>query len=321
MDDPTPLRVLIVEDSEDDLALLLRELSQGGFDTASERVETASEMRAALAAGPWDVMLSDYSLPGFGAAQALALLQVTGQDIPFIVVSGTIGEETAVVMMRSGAADYVMKGRLARLAPAIRRELREAAVRRERRRVEVALREQQQENELMQERFRVFMQDVLFAVTDGKLQLCYTTQDLPDALADGRVEVPLWTQDALSALRRYSSEAALALGCTQERSEDLMTAASEAGMNALVHAGGAEGRIFRGKDKVQVWIEDQGQGIAVEHLPRATLEKGYTTAGTLGFGMKMILQTVDRIWLLTSLKGTTIVLEQFLDPCLPVWMV
>jgi diguanylate cyclase (GGDEF)-like protein/PAS domain S-box-containing protein len=138
--DTTPLRVLIVEDAEDDALLMQRVLSQGGLDLIAERVDTSSAMEVALSEREWDVVLSDYSLPGFGAPQALALLQAKGRDVPFIVVSGNVGEEAAVEMMRSGAADYVMKGRLARLAPAIRRELREAAVRRERRQAEVALR-------------------------------------------------------------------------------------------------------------------------------------------------------------------------------------
>jgi signal transduction histidine kinase len=135
----TPLRVLIVEDSEDDTLLLLRELRQGGLEVVSERVETPSGMGAALAEHTWDVVISDYSMPHFSAPAALRVLQDKGLDLPFIIVSGTVGEETAVAAMKAGAHDYLMKGNLTRLVAAVQREVREAEVRRERRRAEAAL--------------------------------------------------------------------------------------------------------------------------------------------------------------------------------------
>ncbi|NLI75149.1 MAG: response regulator [Candidatus Riflebacteria bacterium] len=134
-----PLRLLLVEDSESDAALVVRLLARAGFAVQERRVETAADLRTALAAQPWDVIISDYQLPSFDAPAALAILQETGLDIPFIVVSGQIGEEIAVAMMKAGAADYLMKDRLPRLAPAVERELREAAIRRERRRMGEAL--------------------------------------------------------------------------------------------------------------------------------------------------------------------------------------
>jgi signal transduction histidine kinase len=129
---PVPLRVLLVEDSEDDALLIARELRRGDYAPAIERVETESAMKAALA-DPWDVVISDYSLPRFSGPAALSLLKATELDIPFIVVSGAIGEEVAVAAMKAGAHDYLMKGNLARLVPAIQRELREAEERRRRR--------------------------------------------------------------------------------------------------------------------------------------------------------------------------------------------
>lgn len=136
---PEPLRVLVVEDAEDDAALLARELRRAGFATTMERVETAAEMRAALDRAAWDLVIADYTLPQFGALDALALLKQRQLDLPFIIVSGTIGEETAVSAMKAGAHDYFMKGNLARLVPAIQRELREAAERKRRSRIEEAL--------------------------------------------------------------------------------------------------------------------------------------------------------------------------------------
>jgi DNA-binding NtrC family response regulator len=124
------LRVLIVEDSEDDAALLARELKRGGLDVVVERVDHAEAMRTALERGPWDLVVADYTMPRFSAPAALALLKERGLDLPFIIVSGTIGEEVAVNAMKAGAHDYFMKGNLARFVPAIQRELREAAERR-----------------------------------------------------------------------------------------------------------------------------------------------------------------------------------------------
>jgi DNA-binding NtrC family response regulator len=135
------LKVLNVEDSERDAALLSSHLSRAGYEVISERVETPEAMRAALSAREWDAILCDYSMPHFNALSALALLKEMRLDIPFIIISGTIGEEIAVEAMRAGAHDYLMKDNLARLAPAIERELHEAENRHARRFAEAALRE------------------------------------------------------------------------------------------------------------------------------------------------------------------------------------
>jgi len=130
------LRVLIVEDSEDDAALLVRELRRAGYDLQFHRVETSEAMEAALEQHTWDVVIADYVMPGFDGLAALRLMKEKGLDLPFIVVSGKIGEETAVEAMKAGAHDYIVKGSLARLVPAIERELQEARVRREHRQLE-----------------------------------------------------------------------------------------------------------------------------------------------------------------------------------------
>ena len=140
-----PLRVLIVEDSEDDVALLLRELRRGGYDLTFERVDTPGAMKTALDKQTWDLVIADYSMPHFSAPDALALLHKRALDLPFIIVSGNIGEDIAVAAMKAGAHDYLMKGTLARLLPAIERELREAEGRRERKRAEEALWESQEQ--------------------------------------------------------------------------------------------------------------------------------------------------------------------------------
>ncbi len=159
------LRVLIVEDSEDDMLLLLRELRRGGYAPDYLRVETAATMTAALAQRSWDIVIADYTLPSFSAPEALQVLQQKC-DLPFIIVSGTIGEETAVAAMRAGAHDYLLKGNLARLVPAVERELREAQERQQRLVAEQALRESE-------ERFRQLsenMTESVFWMADPQAQ-------------------------------------------------------------------------------------------------------------------------------------------------------
>ncbi len=136
--DARRLRVLLLEDSEQDAELILGELERGGYDVECERVQSADGMRAALERD-WDLVLSDYSMPGFSGPEGLEVLRASGRDLPFIIVSGTIGEETAVKALKAGAHDFLVKDRLARLMPAIERELREAASRYSRRATERAL--------------------------------------------------------------------------------------------------------------------------------------------------------------------------------------
>ena len=129
----TKLRILLIEDSEDDARLVLREIQHGGYEVEFERAETADAMRAALTRQTWDLIICDFSLPRFSAPNALELLKKSNHDLPFIIVSGTIGEESAVNALKAGAHDFIIKGNFARLIPAIQRELKEAEVRRERR--------------------------------------------------------------------------------------------------------------------------------------------------------------------------------------------
>ncbi|MBM4431044.1 MAG: response regulator, partial [Chloroflexi bacterium] len=126
------MNILIVGNSEDDTLLLERVLRRGGHNPTFERVETAATMKAALGQQTWDLVISDYSMPHFNGLDALTLLKESGLDLPFIIVSNAIGEETVAEAMRAGAHDYIVKGNLTRLVPAIERELRDAEVRRER---------------------------------------------------------------------------------------------------------------------------------------------------------------------------------------------
>ena len=134
-----PLRVLIIEDSENDSQLLLREIQRGEYDVESERVETRAAMEDALGRRQWDIIICDHSLPEFNAAAALETLQARGFDLPFIIVSGSISEEAAVKSLKAGAHDFIMKEQLARLIPAIQRELGDAKTRHERKQAEGAM--------------------------------------------------------------------------------------------------------------------------------------------------------------------------------------
>jgi anti-sigma regulatory factor (Ser/Thr protein kinase) len=169
---------------------------------------------------------------------------------------------------------------------------------------------------------RAFLRDVLASVTEGRLRLCDTTVDLPTRLTPVGKSVSL-VPETLRLLRHQAMEAAQALGFNKDRGNDLISATGEAAMNAVVHAGGGTGSV--GADPatgtVQVWIEDQGGGIEMSRLPRATLERGFTTApGNFGHGFWFMLQTVDRVWLLTGPAGTTVVLEQNKVAPEPGWM-
>jgi two-component system, NarL family, sensor histidine kinase UhpB len=136
------LKLLLVEDSEEDAALLLLRLRQSGYKVLCDRVETAPAMKAALQRQSWDLVISDYVMPQFSGLAALKVLQEHGADIPFIIVSGLIGEDTAVEAMKAGAHDYLMKDNLARLIPAVERELAEAKIRQQRREADEQLRQE-----------------------------------------------------------------------------------------------------------------------------------------------------------------------------------
>lgn len=141
---PTPLRLLLVEDCAVDAELLVLALRRAGYEPLWRRVDTAEQLRHALETEPWHLVVSDYQLPGFSAPAALELLGQCGADIPFIIVSGAVGEETAVSSLRAGARDFILKSNLARLGPAVTRELKDVEVRRARERAEMALRDSEE---------------------------------------------------------------------------------------------------------------------------------------------------------------------------------
>jgi PAS domain S-box-containing protein len=168
---------------------------------------------------------------------------------------------------------------------------------------------------------RTFLREVLFNVTEGRLRLCEDWSELP-TMREERTEPCALDKSTLCAFRRKMTRLAEQEGFPQERLQDLIIGANEVAMNAVVHAGGGTARVYASPGRtLQIWVEDQGSGMALGTLHRATLEKGYTTAGTMGYGWFLTLRTVDRVWLRTGPSGTTIVLEQDAAPPEPVWAV
>src|SRR6266513_884100 len=197
-----PLRVLIAEDSEDDARLLLRELQQAGYQPTYERVDTPAAMTSALDRHAWDLVIGDYSMPAFSGPAALALLRARDPDTPFIFVSGTIGEDVAVEAMKAGAQDFLTKGNLRRLIPAIQRELRDSEVRRERRRAQTAL--------LERARLAELTSDVGIALTRGAglretLQLCVEALVRHLDVAFARI----WTLDDATSMLELQASAGM----------------------------------------------------------------------------------------------------------------
>jgi PAS domain S-box-containing protein len=171
------LRVLFVEDSEDDMLLTLRELKKGWDNVTFERVETEQTMTAALDKQKWDIVISDYSMPHFSGIDALKLFNKSGLDIPFILVSGKISEEKAIEAMKAGAHDFVMKGNLARLLPAIERELHDAEAREKKKKAEEALR-------IANERYRLITENMsdIIGITDMNMRATFLTPSIERAL-------------------------------------------------------------------------------------------------------------------------------------------
>ena len=192
------LKVLIVEDSEDDALLIANELEFAGHKPIWKRVETEQAMNDALQTNSWDVCIADYAMPRFSGPAALELVKERGLDLPFILVSGKIGEEAAVEMMKAGAHDYIMKDKLARLVPAIQREIREAEMRAEHRLAEEALRRSE-------ERFRAVIESAQDCIFIKDRNLNYTHVNSAMAALTG---VPVWELLGKEADFIYGEEAA-----------------------------------------------------------------------------------------------------------------
>ena len=208
----TPLKALIVEDSEFDARIIVNSLRQGGYAPKVTRVETPETLQEALRNEVWEVVISDYNLPDFNALDALKIVQASGLDLPFIIVSGGIGEATAVDAMKAGAHDYIMKGNQARLCPAVQREMREAAERQARRKAEASSRESERRYALL---WQTAADAILMITPDGLIEFAnpatravfgYAPEELQGRTLDS-IQPPSSTSSAPTRLLQFLREA------------------------------------------------------------------------------------------------------------------
>lgn len=302
---PEPLRVLIIEDSPHDADFIVRALKRGGYDVTHRRVDTEEGMRAALDADTWDVVLSDHGMPQFDATRALAMLRASGRDLPFIIVSGAIGEEMAVAIMKAGAHDYLRKEDLARLVPAVQRERRDARERHERRRLEreildVAEREQRRIARDLHEGLGQTLAGLAFMAKDvehrlhrlapaeaGDLRkigdLISQAVEYTRSLAKGLSPVEVLADGLMIALREFAAsvEPVYHVPCRLECDPpvpigdetvamNLYYIAREAVHNAVRHAKPTQVviRLTRSANTVTMTVRDDGAGFPPGDLPR-----------------------------------------------------
>ncbi|MDR3707812.1 MAG: ATP-binding protein [Capsulimonadaceae bacterium] len=299
-------RVLIVDDNSDMRSYLYEGL-RGIYrvDTATNGVEALSMIDKSIP----DLIITDLMMPVMNGEELVHAIRARQEldNVPIMILSARAENATRVRLLREGVQDYLDK-------PFVIDELlaRSSGLIAERRKGQMFL--------LQVEAWRnSFLRDVLFGVTEGKLIFCASQDDLPPQLG----ETPDWVQitaEAICDIRHRTMVAGETLHFASSRIDDMATAASEAVMNAVVHAGGGTAAICGGDDTLQVWVQDSGGGIDIDHLPKSTLEKGYTTAGSLGHGFFLILRTVDRIYLLTGPTGTTVVLEKDRHEPEPPWL-
>lgn len=252
-----PLRVLLVEDSQDDADLILLELSEAGFDVFFIRVDTKDAMHTAMMDGSWDIVLSDFNLPKFSARKALAVLREKDEDIPFIIVSGCIGEESAIEMMKEGASDFVMKDKLARLAPVIERELKDAAVRQEHRKAQDALRA----NEKMLRGITSSLGEGLL-VLNNEGELLFMNPEAERLLG--------WSEKELSGRDVHNI-------IHSQKQDGTPLPASDCGVLGVLNKGGA----FKTED--DVFCHKNGSPIPVSIIASAIMENGKATASVVTF--------------------------------------
>jgi DNA-binding NarL/FixJ family response regulator/anti-sigma regulatory factor (Ser/Thr protein kinase) len=320
-DTPRSLHLLLIDDTPSDRELARIAISKEYPALRAVEITNPDELEEALNVGGFEAVVTDYALGWSNGIDVLNRIKARYPDVPVVMFTSSGSEEIAVTAMKQGLDDYVVKSprQIHRLTMALAGSIARTAMR---------LRAERAEAELLAtvSKQQKFVRDVLFSVTDGKLRLCGDVSDLPESLPEVSGPFPL-SRGALRALRVAAETVAREQQFEEGRWQDLQTAIGEAGMNAVVHGGGGEGRVCFGVPPgsdappyMQIWITDQGTGISMDFVHRATLEKGFTTAGTMGHGFSMILKTCDRIYLFTGPTGTTVVIEQGKEPPQPEWM-
>lgn len=252
-----PLHVLLVEDSRDDADMLLLEMRAAGLDVDSKRVDTEPAMRKAMKDRKWDIVISDFNLPRFSAREALAVLREADADIPFVIVSGCIDEEIAIAMMKQGASDFVMKDRLARLAPVIERELQDATLRREHRQAQEALRV----SEKLLKEITSSLGEGIYVLNEGG-KLIFMNPEAERLL--GWTESELLGQSVHTVIHpKYPDGTPLP--------------ESECGVLGVLR----DGNVYRTDN--EVFVRKDGSLIPVSYISTAIMEGGKTTAAVTAF--------------------------------------
>jgi len=305
------------------------------------------------------VILLDVQMPDISGFETARIIKQREKSryIPILFITANSADEDIVAEAYSvGAVDYIRKpfnadilkskvsvfldlyrqrleiqrqAELLRLATEREAQLRQAEMREAELRREQAILQRERDLieahsrdiEAMARKQRIFLREVLSSLSEGRLRLCDSDLDLPLPLPPVAEPMPL-VRATLSGFRRQVVSFARAAEWPIERLQDFETAVGEAAMNAVVHGQSAVGQVHGDLQEgtAQIWIRDSGKGIDEELLHRATLEKGYTTAGSLGHGFWMMLKTADRIFLRTGEEGTTVVLEQGPFPPQPIWL-
>ncbi|MDR3710635.1 MAG: response regulator [Capsulimonadaceae bacterium] len=309
--------ILVVDDTSESLRLLTGILVAEGY--AVRPADSGVLALASALANPPALILLDIRMPGLDGYEVCRRLKESPAtcNIPVVFISAAANLDERVAGLSLGAVDYITKPyqreellarvrthiELARLRTSLDRLVLERTAE-----LKEAL-DQLRENASFQ---RQFLHDVLASVTDGVLVLCYDGQQLPCPLAVFRAPMRITDSSDLYNVRQLATCAGKRCGLSDERIFDMINGIHEAAMNAVVHVGSGlvTVSIDEKEGRVQARIEDKGPGIALDRLPRATLMKGYTTAGTFGYGMKIMLSLLDRVYLCTGSVGTTVVIEQ-----------
>jgi CheY-like chemotaxis protein len=345
-DDESPAiqaKLLLVDDQPMNLAALKAVLEPLGHELV-----TASSGREALKHLLHDefaLILMDVQMPEMDGFETSRLIKERekSRHVPILFLTA-IGDDQQYAQQAYsvGAVDfipkpfnaYVLSSKVTVFVDLYKHRIRnalQAELLRESQRRETELRQTLREQALIQahareveemaRKQRRFLKEMLSSLTEGRLRLCDTRNELPAPLPPYSDPIPL-SRPTLRQIRHQAADFAQQAGWSPDRLNDFITALGEATMNAVVHGRNGMGRIHAdpATGTIQVWVRDEGGGIAEESLHRATLEKGFTTAGTLGHGFFMMLRTADRIWLLTGKTGTTVVLEHDRTPPAPAWL-
>jgi CheY-like chemotaxis protein len=325
--------ILLVDDHPGNLTVLRAILEPLGHNLVLAR--SGNEALKHVLRRDFALILLDVQMPDIDGFETAAMMKQRerSRHIPIIFLTAS-GIEQGLVSRgyETGAVDYLAKPVDAEILKCKVSVFVDLFLKTEqvRRQAEQLLQHEQRESERQRQaleadlerkhqleiarlagRQRNFLRDVLASVTEGRLRFCDGRDDLPCPLQVEGEPIEIVGTEALQKIRQCVREAATSCGFVDARTHDLMTAVHEAAMNALVHAGGGDVTVRSGKDgRIQVWVEDHGTGIPLDQLPRATLERGYSTKNTLGHGFWLILMMLDRVYLLTAATGTTLVLEQ-----------